>query len=424
MQYFYTSVIYFLIPFVLIRLLLISFKYPSYRTKWYERFGFVDWKNSNKPLIWIHAVSVGEVNAAKPIVSSLLKKYSHYQIIITTVTPTGANTVLQHHGDNVKNFYLPYDVPFCVRKFIQKINPSILIVMETEIWPNLYQACHYANVPIFIVNARLSQKSMKGYQLVSSLTKNTLKFVDKIAAQTQVDADRFISLGAQHEKVSVVGNLKFDIDIPQSIKEEAEPLRHYFSVNRPVWMAASTHPGEEEIILNAHKRILSEYPDAILILAPRHPERSEKISLLCKRMNFSLVRRTEEMSFDSNHNVFLLDTLGELQLYYAASEVAFVGGSLVNAGGQNMLEPASLSLPIITGPYTYNFFEVSKLLLENGALLLVSNDEQLAIKVIELLSDANRRHSMGERAKAVILANRGSSERATALIEPYLSTSR
>jgi 3-deoxy-D-manno-octulosonic-acid transferase len=295
--------------------------------------------------------------------------------------------------------------------------------METEIWPNLYQLCHYADVPIFIVNARLSRKSMKGYQLVSSLTKNTLKFVDKIAAQTQVDADRFISLGAQHGKVSVVGNLKFDIDIPQSIKEGAEPLRHYFSVDRPVWMAASTHSGEEEIILNAHKRILSEYPDAILILAPRHPERSEKISLLCKRMNFSLVRRTEEKSFDSNCNVFLLDTLGELQLYYAASEVAFVGGSLVNAGGQNMLEPASLNLPIITGPYTYNFFEVSKLLLENEALLLVSTDEQLAIKVIELLGDANRRHGMGERAKAVILANRGSSERAIALIEPYLSTS-
>ncbi len=402
---------------------MISIKYPSYRAKWHERFGFINWKNSNKPLIWIHAVSVGEVNAAKPIVSFLLKKYPHYQIIITTVTPSGANTVLQCYDDNVKNFYLPYDAPFCVRKFIQKINPSILITMETEIWPNLYQTCHYANVPIFIVNARLSQKSMKGYQLVSTLTKNTLKFVDKIAAQTEVDAERFIALGAQHEKVSVVGNLKFDIAIPQSIKEEAEPLRHYFSVNRPVWMAASTHPGEEEIILNAHKRILSKYPDAILILAPRHPERSEKLSLLCKKMNFSLVRRTEEISFDSNHNVFLLDTLGELQLYYAASEVAFVGGSLVNTGGQNMLEPASLNLPIITGPYAYNFFEVSRLLLENEALLLAANDEQLALNVIELLSDANRRHVMGERAKAVILVNRGSSERAAALIEPYLSSS-
>ena len=402
---------------------MISIKYPSYRAKWHERFGFINWKNSNKPLIWIHAVSVGEVNAAKPIVSFLLKKYPHYQIIITTVTPSGANTVLQCYDDNVKNFYLPYDVPFCVRKFIQKINPSILIIMETEIWPNLYQTCHYVNVPIFIINARLSQKSMKGYQLVSTLTKNTLKFVDKIAAQTEVDAERFIALGAQHEKVSVVGNLKFDIAIPQSIKEEAEPLRHYFSVNRPVWMAASTHPGEEEIILNAHKRILSKYPDAILILAPRHPERSEKLSLLCKKMNFSLVRRTEEISFDSNHNVFLLDTLGELQLYYAVSEVAFVGGSLVNTGGQNMLEPASLNLPIITGPYAYNFFEVSRLLLENEALLLAANDEQLALNVIELLSDANRRHVMGERAKAVILVNRGSSERAAALIEPYLSSS-
>ena len=296
---------------------MVSFKYPSYRKKWYERFGFISWKKTNHPIIWLHAVSVGEVNASKPIVKLLLKKYKHYKIIITTVTPTGAETVIQQYGDNVSNFYLPYDIPFCVKKFIRTINPSILITMETEIWPNLYQACQLSKIPIFIVNARLSQKSMRGYQIFSRLIANTLKSVDVIAAQTQADADRFISLGAINKTVSVAGNLKFDVDIPQSLKEEAEPIRHNFSVNRPIWMAGSTHEGEEEFILKAHRRILSDYPKAILILAPRHPERADKVFALCKKNGFHTTRRSEEKIFNDQHNVFLLDTLGELQLYYA-----------------------------------------------------------------------------------------------------------
>ena len=420
MRYFYTIVIYFLIPFILLRLLLVSFKYPSYRKKWYERFGFINWKESSKPIIWIHAVSIGEVNATRPIVNLLLKKYPHYQIIITTVTPTGAKTVVQQYKSTVFHFYLPYDIPYCVKKFIRTINPCILITMETEIWPNLYQTCHQSEIPILIVNARLSQKSMSGYQLFSGLIVNTLKLVDKVAAQTQADADRFITLGVSNKDISVVGNLKFDIDIPQSIKEEAEPLRHDFSVSRPIWMAASTHDGEEEIILNAHKSILSTHPDAILILAPRHPDRADKIFTICKKMGLHTIRRTEQESFSDQHNVFLLDTLGELQLYYAASEIAFVGGSLVNTGGQNMLEPAALNLPLITGPYTYNFLEVRNLLLESEALIVVSNSLGLSEKVIELIGDANLRHSMGERARAVVLANRGSSERVITMIKPYL----
>ncbi|MEC7875540.1 MAG: lipid IV(A) 3-deoxy-D-manno-octulosonic acid transferase [Pseudomonadota bacterium] len=420
MRDFYTIVIYFLIPFILLRLLLVSFKYPSYRKKWYERFGFINWKESSKPIIWIHAVSIGEVNATRPIVNLLLKKYPHYQIIITTVTPTGAKTVVQQYKSNVFHFYLPYDIPYCVKKFIRTINPCILITMETEIWPNLYQICHQSEIPILIVNARLSQKSMSGYQLFSGLIVNTLKLVDKVAAQTQADADRFITLGVSNKDISVVGNLKFDIDIPQSIKEEAEPLRHDFSVSRPIWMAASTHDGEEEIILNAHKSILSTHPDAILILAPRHPDRADKIFTICKKMGLHTIRRTEQESFSDQHNVFLLDTLGELQLYYAASEIAFVGGSLVNTGGQNMLEPAALNLPLITGPYTYNFLEVRNLLLESEALIVVSNSLGLSEKVIELIGDANLRHSMGERARAVVLANRGSSERVITMIKPYL----
>jgi len=398
----------------------VSFKYPSYRKKWHERFGFINWKKSSKPVIWIHAVSVGEVNASKPIVNIFLKKYSHYKIVITTVTPTGIKTVSQQYGNNISCFYLPYDIPYCVKKFVKTINPCLLITMETEIWPNLYRICHQSKVPIFIMNARLSQKSMRGYQFFSGLISNTINLVDKIGAQTQADADRFVMLGASKKNISVIGNLKFDINIPQSIKEKAEPLRHNFSVNRPVWMAASTHEGEEEIILNAHKRVLSSYPNAILILAPRHPERADKIFTKCKKNGFETTRRSGSEIFNEKHNVFLLDTLGELQLYYAASEIAFVGGSLVNTGGQNMLEPAALNLPIITGPYLQNFLEVRDLLLEKEALIIVSNNYELTENVIKLLGDANQRHNMGERAYNVVMANRGSSERVITMIKPYL----
>ena len=420
MRYFYTTIIYFLLPFILLRLLLVSFKYSSYRKKWYERFGFISWKKSSKRVVWIHAVSVGEVNAARPIVDFLLKEYNHLQIIFTTVTPTGAITVEHKFGKNASHFYLPYDIPYCVKRFIKTINPCMLITMETEIWPNLYQTCHGFGVPILLVNARLSQKSMRGYKLFPDLIASTIKLVDKIAAQTKLDADRFTLLGAENKDVLVVGNLKFDIDIPQSIKEEAEPLRHDFSVNRSIWMAASTNEGEEEIILDAHKKVLSVYSNAILILAPRHPERAGKVFTMCKKMGFFTTRRTDHESFTEKHDVFLLDTLGELQLYYAASEIAFIGGSLVDTGGQNMLEPAALNLPLITGPYTYNFLEVRKLLIENKALIQVSNYLELSEKVIELIGDANLRHNLGERAKDVVLANRGSSERTIDIIKPYL----
>ena len=425
MRYFYTIIIYFLLPFILLRLLLVCLKYSSYRKKWYERFGFINWNKSNKRIIWIHAVSVGEVNAARPIVDFLLDYYgqseqSQIQIIITTVTPTGAKTVEHQFGNHVLHFYLPYDIPYCVKKFIKAIDPCLLITMETEIWPNLYKICNQHSVPILLVNARLSKQSMKGYKLFSGLIASTIKLVDKIAAQTQMDADRFIMLGAENKDVSVVGNLKFDIDIPQSIKEEAEPLRHYFSINRSIWMAASTHEGEEEIILKAHKKVLSIYSNAILILAPRHPDRADKIFTMCKKMGFFTATRTKHESFSDQHNVFLLDTLGELQLYYAASEIAFVGGSLVDVGGQNMLEPAVLNLPLIVGPYTSNFLEVRKLFIESEALCEVSNSLELSKKVIELIGDANLRYNLGERARAVVLANRGSSERTIDIISPYL----
>ncbi len=422
MRFFYTLVVYFLTPFVLLRLFFLGFKNPAYRLRWLERFGFPLWSNDNKPVLWIHAVSVGEVNAATPIINRLFERYSQYQILVTTVTPTGAITVEQHFGKDITHLYLPYDLPFAVKRFLKIIKPSLLITMETEIWPNLYNACECSDIPILIINARLSEKSSKGYRLVSGLMKQTLMKVNVIAAQTRRDADRFISFGADKNKVFVTGNLKFDITIPHSITEQAQSLKRYFSVNRPVWIAASTQEGEEEIVLKAHKTVLKKYPDAILILAPRHPERVNKVVTLCEAAGVKYIKRTEQRNFSSELNVYILDTLGELQLHYAASQLAFVGGSLVNTGGQNMMEPASLALPVITGPYTYNFIEISELLSAAGALARVSTVNTLSQAVCRLLGDANLRHNIGEKGRLVIESNKGNINSLMVIIESYLSS--
>jgi 3-deoxy-D-manno-octulosonic-acid transferase len=237
------------------------------------------------------------------------------------------------------------------------------------------------------------------------------------------DAERFISFGANKENIVVAGNLKFDITIPHSITEQAESLKRYFSVNRPIWIAASTQDGEEEIVLKAHQEVLKKYPNTILILAPRHPDRVSKVTSLCDAAKLKYLKRTEDKSFSDEYSLYILDTLGELQLHYAASQIAFVGGSLVNTGGQNMMEPASLGLPVISGQYTYNFAEVTQLLTENNALIVVSNAEELAMEVSVMLSDANHRHNMGEKGRKVIEDNKGNLRRLMEIIEPYLSRS-
>lgn len=421
MRYLYTFIIYLLVPVVLLRLFLLGSKNPAYRQRWKERFGFLSWNKVDDPVIWVHAVSVGEVNAATPIINSLLEEYPNHLLLVTTVTPTGAVTVEKQFGNNVRHYYLPYDLPYSVKKFLNVVKPSVLITMETEIWPNLYQACKNLNIPILIINARLSLQSAKRYRLVSTLMQETLSLVDIIAAQTSSDAERFISFGAVREKVFVTGNLKFDINVPPSIKEQAQSLKRYFSVNRPIWIAASTHEGEDEIILNAHINIMKEFSDAILIVAPRHPERSDKIASLCKKLGLNFVKRSNQKTFTSDHAVYLLDTLGELQLHYAASQVAFVGGSLVATGGQNMMEPASLGLPVITGPHTFNFTEITELLSAQDALIRVSNEQQLMQEVCMLLADANERHHRGEIGREVIESNRGNIRRLMKIIRPYLS---
>lgn len=420
MRLLYTLVIFSLTPLVLFRLYFLGKKNKAYRQRWSERFGFVSWPKEAKPIIWVHAVSVGEVNAATPLVQQFLEKYTEHQLLITTVTPTGATTVNKRFGKDVMHLYLPYDLPFSVKRFLRIVKPEILVTMETEIWPNLYSACNQLDIPIFIINARLSQRAVKRYRLVSKLMTYTLSLVEIIAAQTHADAERFISFGANKEKVFVTGNIKFDISVPHSITEQAQSLKRYFSINRPIWIAASTHEGEEEIILDAHMKILEKYSDAVLILAPRHPDRADKVASYCKNRNLLYINRTNQTMFKPEHTVYILDTLGELQLHYAASQVAFVGGSLVASGGQNMMEPASLGLPVISGPHTFNFTEITDLLIKNNALIQVSDDKELTEQICKLFSDANLRFHIGELSKEVIELNKGNIEKLIELFDQYI----
>ncbi len=329
--------------------------------------------------------------------------------------------VRRHFSNDVVHHYFPYDLTFAIKRFLKTVRPVMFMTMETELWPNLFNICKAARIPILIINARLSEKSVGGYQRISALTREMLFSVSAIAAQTREDADRFIRLGASKDRVFVTGNLKFDVSISPESHARAESLRRYFSSSRPIWIAASTRSGEEEMILNAHKAILKNNQDAILILAPRHPERVDEVAEICKKNHLEYVRRTEKKALTATHSVYLLDTLGELQSHYMISQVAFVGGSLVNTGGQNMIEAASLGLPIICGHYTYNFAEMMTLLSGKEAVKIVADAEELSGRVCDFFADADMRQEVGEKARSVVNANKGSLAKVVKLLSPYLS---
>ena len=420
MRRIYSFILYLSVPFVLLRLFWLGFRNPDYRRRWNERFGLLDKVTSYDKIIWLHAVSVGEVQVSKPLVNRLLEEYSDYKILVTTMTPTGADSVNQYFGEKVKHLYFPYDLPLSVKRFISIIDPSILIVMETELWPNLFHYCHAENIPVIVVNARLSEKSAGGYQRLSSLARSMLKNVSLIIAQGQKDAERLIALGANRDKVIVTGNLKFDIHIPYSATEQTQALRRYFSVNRPVWIAASTHEGEEKIILDAFDKILEIHSQCLLVIVPRHPERAADIRELC--CDYKVLCKSDNKECDLSTQVFILDSLGELPMYYAVADIAFVGGSLTQLGGHNMLEPAGLGVPVIMGPYVFNFQEISQLLLDEGAAWKVASADELFSRVSSLLEDANLRHSMGERGRNIVLQNRGNIEKIMNLIRDFLGS--
>ena len=382
---------------------MVSFKYPSYRKKWYERFGFISWKKTNHPIIWLHAVSVGEVNASKPIVKLLLKKYKHYKIIITTVTPTGAETVIQQYGDNVSNFYLPYDIPFCVKKFIRTINPSILITMETEIWPNLIEICDKRDIFISLVNARLSEKSKQNYEWIKFLISPALKKIDLVIAQYKSDADRFKKIN-DTTKISLCGNLKFDQDIPDQIEAISASIRQSWAVDgkvRPTLIAASTHETEERFVIDSFLEIISKEENSLLILVPRHPERFDDVYGQILEANLEVARRSKKEDVTRSTKVLLGDTMGELNFLYSVSDIAFVGGSLIDHGGQNLLEPAALGLPISSGSSLRNFQEIADELKRDEALLVLNSPSDLSNYFIRLGTNPEEMKKKGQASKKI-----------------------
>ena len=419
MRIIYTLLLYLLAPLVLLRLAWRGLRAPDYWRRWPERFGFIE-PPLGARVIWIHAVSVGEVQAAEPLVRALLEKYPAHSLLVTTVTPTGSARVMALFGDEVAHVYAPYDLPGAVKRFFLRVRPQLAIVMETELWPNLFHACRDRQVPLLLVNARLSEKSMTGYLRVKRLVARTLGNITDIAAQGEADAQRFERLGAQQDRITVSGNLKFEQRIPPNLLERAEVLRRDWGTGRPVWVAASTHEGEDELLLDVFTRLRERFADCLLVLVPRHPERFESVAELCRQRGLNIVLRSEMRPCDADTRVFVGDSMGELPLFLAAADVAFVGGSLVPHGGHNLLEPAGLGIPVVTGPHVFNFTEICELLLQAGACEKVGNTEELAVTLGRWLGDANERHRVGEQGRAVVEKNRGALQTVLAMVDRHL----
>jgi 3-deoxy-D-manno-octulosonic-acid transferase len=415
----YTLFLYLLTPFILLRLLWRGFRSPAYWRRWKERFGYLPFHVAG-PSIWIHAVSVGEAQAATPLVSALLERYPQRPIVVTTTTPTGSERVREAFGDAVLNTYICYDTPGMVRRFLDQLRPSVAIVMESEIWPNLFLQCEQRGVPLLIVNARLSPQSTMRYQRLRGLTRETLAHVTAVATQSDIDAERYVSIGMAPARIHQTGSIKFDVKLPVSIKEQAAVMRRDWGVNRSVWIAASTHEGEEDIILRAYDQVRRALPNALLVLVPRHPERFTRVASLCRKQGYSVVLRSENRPCGDDTSVLIGDSMGELVIFYAASDVAFVGGTLVLIGGHNILEPAALGIPVLTGPYLHNFEEISQMLIAAGACIQINDEKQLANTVIRLLRDADLRFSMGEKGRRVVEENRGALDSVLDLIAVHI----
>jgi 3-deoxy-D-manno-octulosonic-acid transferase len=421
-RFIYTLTLYLLTPIILYRLAARGLRYPDYFSRWRERFGFFN-DPRIRDSIWIHAVSMGEVNAAMPLIDALMQRYRDTPFVITTVTPTGSERVHRVYGDRVFNVYLPYDLPASIRRFLDRVRPRLVVVMETEIWPNLFFECRARNVPVIVANARLSEKSLRGYGPVRPLAKSALAGAHYVAAQSATDAARLRALGADPERLGVVGNLKYDMTVPQDSVEQAAVMRAGWGAKRPVWVAASTHDGEDLPVLKAHASVLRQFPDALLLLAPRHPERFKPVALACRGFGFNTRTRSDDGNAETSTQCFVIDTLGELLRFYATADVAFVGGSLVPIGGHNVLEPAALSVPVIVGPQTFNFTDITASLIEAGAAICIADGEELGAEVIRLLSDPDLRGRIGGAGRAAFEREQGGVLRTVGIVEKVLGES-
>jgi len=422
LRFFYTVAMYLATPVIVWRLVARGFRYRGYFRRWRERFGrFPD--PGLRDSIWVHAVSVGEVNAALPLIQSLQRRYAPRPMVVTTVTPTGSERVRKLFGDAVFHVYLPYDLPRAVARFLDRVRPALAVVMETEIWPNLWHQCGRRGIPMAVVNARLSERSLRGYRPIRALVRQALANVALVAAQSHADARRYRVLGARPGCVHVSGNLKYDMPLPKGARQRGDEMRMQWGAARPVWFAASTHEGEELAAFEAHLRVLARMPDALLLVAARHPERFRLVEHAARNLGFAVATHS---AADANAETqcLVIDAMGVMMRYFAACDLAFVAGSLVPIGGHNVLEPAALSKPVVVGPYTFNFEEITRSMIEAGAARRVGSAQELGEVVLELLRDPPELARMGTAARAVCARERGAARRTMALLGRIFARAR
>lgn len=419
----YTLLYGLLLPLILVRLYWRGRANPGYRQRTLERFGLFKPPefDRRRPVIWLHAVSVGETVASAPLVKALQTAHPDWQWLITTTTPTGSDQVRRSFGDSVAHVYAPYDLPGFVRAFLRRCAPDLVIVMETELWPNLLHTCKQHTIPVVVANARLSEKSARGYGRLAALTRQMLNNVSVLACQQHADGERFAALGLARDKLHITGSIKFDIAIDDATRRAAAALRARWQPERPLWIAASTHPGEDEQLLDAFARVRRQHPRCLLLLVPRHPERFQTVHDLAVAQSWQVLTRSSGQAATETTDVIIGDSMGELMALYGCADIAFVGGSLVPVGGHNLIEPAYWQLPLISGAQLFNFTEVAALLQDHNALTVVSDAEALATCVSAWLDDPQQRREHGQRALAVAESNRGALAKLCVLIEACIT---
>ena len=417
----YSVALYCLLPLIFLRLLIKSRKNKDYRLRMAERLGWVPRRSKDKKIIWLHAVSVGETIAAKPLINRLLQDHPDYSLLITSTTPTGSATIKKLFSDRVLHTYFPYDLPHLVQRFINRINPQLLIIVETEIWANLYAACAQRNIPLLLVNARLSKKSTHQYLRLKRLVSETLSCATFIAVRSEEDRQHFLSLGAPAKKLELVGNIKFDIGVNKEILKQGELLKTQWGKERPVWVAGSTHAGEDEIILAIFKRLKQRFPTLLLIIVPRHPERFDDVYRLILVSNYAIQKRSDYALFQPDTDIILGDSMGEMLLWYAAADIAFIGGSLVETGGHNPLEATALEIPVISGCYTFNFTDVYPPLCDAQLAWIEQDADHIQQRIIKILSlSSKQRNDFKQQCVNFMCLHQGVVNKLSIQIKKYL----
>jgi 3-deoxy-D-manno-octulosonic-acid transferase len=406
--YAWAIVSYLLVPAAVVGLLWKGLRYRPYLRRWAERFA-IGLTPSRRRTIWVHAVSVGEVRSAVPLIRELMQRYPRYRMLVTTMTPTGADQVEQLFGDSVEHCYLPYDLPDVVARFLDTARPSLAVIAETEFWPNLFAACRRRGVPLVLANVRISAHSLAGYLRVPATARAMFTSADLICAQTRTDAQRLRNLGVAEHRLFVTGNLKFDAPVSEMVFLRGRRLRERWGADRLIWVAGSTHPGEEDKILRAYKVLRERWGNLLLVLVPRDPERFGTVAHMARRRSLGVARHSETSGRLEPHvDVLVGDTMGELQEFYAAGDFAFVGASLVKRGGHNILEPGAVSVPVIFGPHMFNFEEIAAGVLEAGAGRQVYDETELVAAAELYISNPALRLAAGNAGRKAIASNQGS----------------